>query len=277
MDILIAFNLMLLCPAGLIVQAPAPSTNPPALQAQTPKAVELTTSMAIDVDGAPNAYGPRGKPALDFELNAHEGARASGEIVGYLTKADGRTPELQGPQDPFPGYYISTTSFQDESNPNRLDPRKYVDATKINYVVLGRFAAKSGAKPGDFVAVYSKQTGKSVFGIIGDSGNSSGAEGSLALLQALGYAFSDGKTGGIEQKDIVIRYFPGSNSSRHFFKSQAELDHAATLIGLSKDFAMQRQSALGDRDPAASHHSALRGMQSTPTRQSFCHGNLKPT
>jgi hypothetical protein len=157
--------------------------------------------MAIDVDGAPNAYGPPGKPALDFELNAHRGAISSGEIVGYLTKNnDGRTPEIQGPSDPFPGYFISTTGFEDAANLNRLDPRKYVDASKINYVVLGRFAKQNDAKLGDYVAVHSMRTGNSVFGIIGDSGNSSGAEGSLALLQALGYPVTSGKTGGVETK-----------------------------------------------------------------------------
>jgi len=192
--------------------------------------------MAIDVDGAPNAYGPAGQPALDFELNAHRGAKASGEIVGYLTKGDGRTPEVQGPQDPFPGYYISTTAFQDKSNPNRLDPRKYVDASKINYVVLGNFAAQNNAKLGDFVAVHSKKTGKSVFGIIADAGNSSGAEGSLALLNGLVYPFHNGKAGGVEKKEIVIRYFPGSNPDHHFFKSQAQIDQEAASLALSKDF-----------------------------------------
>jgi len=192
------------------------------MSAAAPKSVELTTSMAIDVDGAPNAYGPAGQPALDFELNAHRGAKASGEIVGYLTKGDGRTPEVQGPQDPFPGYYISTTAFQDKSNPNRLDPRKYVDASKINYVVLGNFAAQNNAKLGDFVAVHSKKTG--------------GAEGSLALLNGLGYPFHNGKAGGVEKKEIVIRYFPGSNPDHHFFKSQAQIDQEAASLALSKDF-----------------------------------------
>ena len=206
------------------------------MSADAPKSVELTTSMAINVDGAPNAYGPPGKPALDYELNAHQGAKASGEIVGYLTKSDGRTPEVQGSQDSFPGYYISTTAYQDKSNPNRLDPRKYVDASKINYVVLGTFATHHGAKLGDFVAVHSKKTGKSVFGIIGDAGNSSGAEGSLALLQALGYPFHNGKAGGVDAKDIVIRYFPGSNPGRHFFTSQAQIDQEAATLALSKDF-----------------------------------------
>ena len=193
--------------------------------------VELTTTMSINVDGAPNAYGPPGKPSLDFELNAHEGAKATGRIVGYLTQSDGHTPIVQGPQDPFPGYFISTTAFSDRKNPNDNDPRKYVDASKINYVVRGKLARDNGAKLGDLVSVRSTKTGKTAFGIIGDAGNSSGAEG--ALLQALGYPFTSGKTGGVEKKDIVIRYYPGSNPDGQFFKSQAEIDAQAAALGLS--------------------------------------------
>src|ERR1022692_4876506 len=61
----------------------------------TPPPVEITTAMKIDVDGAPNAYGPKGKETLDYELNAHEGARATGAIVGYVTKKDGHTAETR--------------------------------------------------------------------------------------------------------------------------------------------------------------------------------------
>jgi hypothetical protein len=114
------------------------------LSAQEP--IEITTSMKIDVDGAPNAYGSKTKKTLDYELNAHEGASADGRIVGYITKEDGSTPEIQGPNDPYPGYYISTSGFFDRSNPNRLDPDRYLDASKINYVVLSTFARKGGAE-----------------------------------------------------------------------------------------------------------------------------------
>ena len=210
------------------VQVAAPASAP----------IEITTAMVIDVDGAPNAYGPKGKPTLDFELNAHKRAQVSGEIVGYLTKDDGKTPELQGPSDPFPGYYISTTAFFDRANPNPLDPKRYVDATKINYVVMSDIAMKKGVALGDFVAVYSTKSRKSVYGIVGDDGNPSGAEGSLALLQALGYPFRNGKSGSVEGKELVVRYFPGSNPKHMFYQMQAQIDAHATAIGLNKQFPL---------------------------------------
>ena len=198
--------------------------------------LEILTNMDIDVDGAPNTYGPPGKPTLDFELNAHEHAKSTGRIVGYLVKADGETPEVQ--QDgPFKGYYISTTAFQDKRNPHTLDPKKYVDASKINYVLLGSHAKEHGVRLGDFVAAYSHRHGNSVFGIVGDTGNSSGAEGSLALLQALGYPFKDGKSESVDNREIVVRYFAGSNPDQHFFHDQAQIDHEAETLGLSKDFS----------------------------------------
>ena len=40
--------------------------------------------MDVDVDGAPNAYGPPGKPTLDDLVNAHYLERGDQAIVGYL-------------------------------------------------------------------------------------------------------------------------------------------------------------------------------------------------
>jgi hypothetical protein len=197
--------------------------------------LEITVHMDTDVDGAPNAYGPPDKPALDFEYNAHWDGKLDGIVVGYRTKADHVTPELQGPDDPFPGYYISTTAFSDRNNSNANDPRKYVDATKINYVVMGTAARQGGARLGDFVAVYSSRHNRSAYAIIGDAGNPSGAEGSLALLQALGYPFRDGKRG-VAREEITIRYYPGSNRDHHFFQTQTQIDDEAAALGLNKDF-----------------------------------------
>ena len=201
------------------------------------RSFEIVTRMDIDVDGAPNAYGPPGMKTLDYLSNAHYRARPGGEIVGYLTDDDHpNVPIIQGAHDPYPGYYVSTTHLVDRSRPNRRDPLRYVDATKINYVVLGDEAKRRGARVGDFVAVYSRRHKRAVYGIVGDSGNPSGQEGSLHLLQALGYPFKSGKTGSVERKEVVIRFFPRSNPERMFFQSQAALDAAAEKMGLSKEF-----------------------------------------
>ena len=204
-----------------------------------------TRRMDVDVDGAPNAYGPPGAKALDRLHNARYRGRRNGEIVGYLTEDDNPgAPVVQGPGDPYPGYYISQTAFTDPRRTNPRDLLRYVDATKINYVVLGDVARRRGARDGDFVAVYSRKTGRSVFGIVGDDGNPSGDEGSLHLLQALGYPFHDGVEDSVERREIVVRFYPGSNSAPGleplFFHSQEELDAAAERMGLSKEFANEK-------------------------------------
>ena len=197
----------------------------------------VTHRMDVDVDGAPRAYGPSGSDALDDLRNAHTMGRLEAPIVGYLLEAEPpHRPVVQGPRDPAPGYYVSQTSFEDESIENERDPRRYVDATKINYVVLGNEAHKKGARLGDFVAVYSKRTHRSVFGIVGDSGNPSGDEGSLHLLQALGYRFHNGRDDAVEDAEIVIRFYPGSNPEHRFFRTQSALKKAAETLGLSREF-----------------------------------------
>src|SRR5215470_8757839 len=97
---------------------------------------EIIVPMAVDVDGAPNAYGPPGKPTLDDERNAHVNANPKEPIVGYLTEDDGKTPIVQTASDPYPGYYISTAEFEDKRNANPKDPRRYVNAAEINYALL---------------------------------------------------------------------------------------------------------------------------------------------
>lgn len=210
---------------------------PGVLLAQTPvRSFDLETHrMDVDVDGAPTAYGPRGFKTLDILRNAHTMGNWNAPIVGFLTEHG--KPLVQGPNDPAPGYYISQTSFEDDTLPER-DPHRYVDATRISYVVLGNAARRRGVHLGDFVAVYSTRTRRSVWGIVGDSGNPSGDEGSLHLLQALGYPFHDGRDDAVETRgEIIVRYFPGSNPHHVFFRDQAALDRAAEAAGLSRSFS----------------------------------------
>jgi len=197
-------------------------------------AIEVQTKMDVDVDGAPNAYGPRTKRTLDVARHAHSPKESGhpGDIVGYMTEYDGGPPTVQGKGDPYPGYYVSQTDFADKSIKRKEDPRRYVDATKINYVVQGKVARLAGVVMGDFASVYSCRTGRTVFAIVADSGNESGAEGSLALVRALGYKIADGIEDSVDERELVVRYYPKSNPKHQFFRTQAALDEAATDLGL---------------------------------------------
>jgi hypothetical protein len=197
---------------------------------------EIVVPMSVDVDGAPTSYGPDNNKALDYELNAHKGAKKSGAIVGYRTDKFGK-PIIQRDGDPAPGFYVSETHYTDKNNSNENDPRRYVNAAEINYTVLANNAKKKGVAPGDFCVVHAIKKNKTVFAIVGDTGHSNGAEGSLALLQRLGFQVKNGKSVDEPITDIVVRYFAKSNPSKQFFFNQFDLDNAANMLNLDTDFS----------------------------------------
>ena len=96
----------LLCPV-LSAQRQASSSQqtklPPSAQDSAQDFTILTRRMDVDVDGAPNAYGPPGLPTLDNLRNAHYRRRRHGEIVGYLTDDDHpNIPHPARPPRPLP-------------------------------------------------------------------------------------------------------------------------------------------------------------------------------
>ena len=165
------------------------------------------SGMTIDADGAPNAYHPDNK-GLDDLANAG----TPGRWEGLAKDAEGE-PFIQGPDDPFPGYYVSATALADRSKPAN-DPTRYVDASRIPFVVLpGGMARQLGARPGDFAAVFNQRNGKSSFAIFGDIGPYDRiGEGSVALAENLGIR-SDARNGGA-RRGIEYLVFPGSGNGR---------------------------------------------------------------
>jgi hypothetical protein len=163
------------------------------------------SGMTIDADGAPNAYHPDNS-GLDDLANAG----SPGIWQGLAKGADGE-PFIQGPNDPFPGYYVSATALVDRLKAVN-DPARYVDATKIPYVVLpGGMARRLGARPGDFAAVFNRRDRKSSYAIFGDTGPSDRVgEGSMALAENLGIR-SDPRNGGT-RAGIFYLVFPGSGN-----------------------------------------------------------------
>jgi Fungal chitosanase of glycosyl hydrolase group 75 len=165
------------------------------------------SGMTIDADGAPNAYHPDNS-GLDDLANAG----TPGRWEGLAKDADGK-PFIQGPDDPFPGYYVSATALADRSKPAN-DPTRYVDASRIPFVVLpGGMARQLGARPGDFATVFNQRNGKSSYAIFGDVGPYDRiGEGSVALAENLGIR-SDARNGGA-RRGILYLVFPGSGNGK---------------------------------------------------------------
>jgi hypothetical protein len=163
--------------------------------------------MTIDADGAPNAYHPD-NTGLDDLSNAG----SPGNWEGLAKNVDGE-PFVQGPDDPFPGYYVSATALADRTK-SANDPTRYVDASKIPFIVLpGMMARQIGARPGDFAVVFNQRNGKFSYAIYGDVGPPDRiGEGSMALAENLGIR-SDARNGGA-RSGILFLVFPGSGNGR---------------------------------------------------------------
>lgn len=156
-----------------------------------PDWVAWENGLNIDGDGAPNCYGPHG--GLDYLANAG----GPGDWYGVVTDAQGN-PVVQGPEDPYPGMYVSPTALRDHDRP-ATDPRAYVNSDEVPYISVPRNAIKDyGVKLGDVGFVYCRATGQFSPVIVADVGpRNKWGEGSMALARALGLPSSprNGGTG----------------------------------------------------------------------------------
>ncbi len=181
-----------------------PVRQVPIWRLQDDAAFFFTSGLMIDADGAPNAYN-----ADDTGLDDLSNAGQPGHWDGIIADEEGN-PVVQGPDDPFPGYYISCTALSDWTK-ERVDPTRYVDASKIPYIALpGELARDSGARLGDLAVVVNTRNGRSSYAIFADIGRL--GEGSIALADNLGI-WSDARHGG-RWGGILYLVFPGSGEHR---------------------------------------------------------------
>jgi hypothetical protein len=186
-------------------------------------ALLYTGPLAINIDGAPNAYHPMGRPAgardsicnganailpdgsrLRGDKNCGEfikafaEARDSGwtaegkprvEWFGVANKGDTAPARFQPcvqESGPFQGFFVSTTALTADPGKGRCDPERYVNPYAVPYFVLPANSEfpKLGMKKGDVaVAVLS---GTPVFAVYADVGPPDKlGEGSLALSRLL--------------------------------------------------------------------------------------------
>jgi hypothetical protein len=185
-------------------------------------AVFYESGMAIDSDGSPRAYHPQGKGSLDYLRNAGEPGNWYGIVTDNGLKAG--NPVVQGKGDPFPGYYVSQTSLQDQRY-RKEDPRRYIDSERVPYIATPRGA--NLARLGDFAAVSSTRTGNVAYTIVADIGpkNELG-EGSIALAKALGHNPIDRKGKATNGIDDGVKYvlFPQSGNGMPRTKEEIETE-----------------------------------------------------
>ena len=187
------------------------------------RALFFVAGMAIDADGAPRAYHPRGSPpGLDFLANAGH----PGNWWGIATNGQGE-PLLQRPSDPAPGFYVSMTALEDPARSVR-DPRRYVDSSTVAYIVVpARLVEVAGVRLGDFAVVRNRRTERIVHAIVADTGPAGKiGEGSIALARDAGIPHSP-KSGG-QAGDVVYLVFAGSGNRRP--RPRAEIDHKTAQL-----------------------------------------------
>jgi hypothetical protein len=194
-------------------------------QADGEGAVAWVSGMGVDADGSPRAYHPNGPNAgaLDYTANAGK----PGNWYGLVT-VDGN-PVVQGASDPAPGFYVSPTSLEDPTKA-RTDPRRYVDASTVPYLVLPPEVRDTfEISLGDLAVVANGRRGltsAAIFADIGPRGKI--GEGSVALATQLGINNSarNGGTSG----DILFVVFPGSGGDPAWPRSPSEIISNASQL-----------------------------------------------
>jgi hypothetical protein len=170
--------------------------------------------MAIDADGAPNAYHPQDK-GIDALANAGFPNGAWKSILA-VDPLDATKPFVQT-VGPFAGFFIAKTTLQD---PNRgeTDPIRYVDSTKVPYLVFpASFHALNGTGTmGDLAMVRNLRNDQVTAAIVADVGpkNAPLGEVSIRLAENLGGANVNPRNGsGMPRGRFLYVLFPKSRST----------------------------------------------------------------
>lgn len=140
-----------------------------------------TRMLEVDVDGAPNAYGPDDSKALDALANA--GRPGDWWALVTNTGEPTGTPIVQGPGDPYPGMYIAETAVRNRLKSPR-DPSSYIDACVVPYLSVPLSLLHAGIGKGDFGVL--DWQGKRLGFIVGEFGPGC-EEVSFAVHVALGF------------------------------------------------------------------------------------------
>jgi Fungal chitosanase of glycosyl hydrolase group 75 len=174
----------------------------------------VVSRMAIDADGAPNAYHPQDK-GIDALANAGF-PRGNWKAILVPDPRNPSTPFIQT-EGEFAGFFVAKTALQDPSLP-ATDIRRYVDSRRVPYVVFpGAFHNIEGTgTPGDMAAALNLDTNQESPGIVADIGprNALLGEVSIRLAENLGGSHVNPCTGaGIPRGRFAYLVFPRTKAS----------------------------------------------------------------
>lgn len=173
-------------------------------------ALHWLAGMMIDADGAPTAYAPNSADGLDALGNAGGHGNWWGVVTDNGEKNGNPVTHIVGGKT----YYVSATSLID-STFDRTDPRRYVDASTVPFIVVPGPLVRAGVvRPGDFAVALNTANGLGCLAIVADSGPKDKiGEGSIALAKALGIR-SDPRKGGTDAPIVRYLAFPGSGNKK---------------------------------------------------------------
>ena len=188
-----------------------------------------TAHIAIDADGAPNAYHPQDR-GIDALANA--GFPSGWRSVLVADPAHLSQPFVQKTGE-FAGFFLSMTGLQDRAAAN-TDPVRYVDARTTPYVVFpGRFFGMAGTGQlgtlGMARNLSTGQTSPMVFADVGGQEHELG-EVSIKLAENLGDQNVDPRKGtGAPRGPFAYAIFPGSEAMPPWPLSASQLQERASV------------------------------------------------
>lgn len=180
------------------------------------------SGMAIDADGSPRAYHPDNTGLDDLKHGGYPGNWWGVATSNELTTGE---PLIQKPSDPFPGYYVSTTSLIDERFEYQ-NPFRYVNAEEIPYFVLPDHFSPA-IQLGDIAWIYNTHNERNSFAVFADVGPDVG-EGSMYLAKKLGIDH-DPRYGGINS-GILYFIFEGSGNENGQHVSENQMTEKGNKI-----------------------------------------------
>lgn len=175
--------------------------------------VEYLGEFTVDGDGSPRCYAPEGvSGALDYLANAGRPGNWWG-IATHNGESNGR-PIIQGPEDPYPGFYVSTTSYKNRGFKNG-DPRRELNSEIVSFLVvpLKLIPAVKGVVIGCRGRITDMRSMRSTDCVVGDAGpNNHLGEGSMKAAGNL-LLPTNPKRGGSSARMFKYELWPGQAAS----------------------------------------------------------------